>query len=166
MNILQLSVPLEMSFPEAACCFFQAFLKASILARDCGMATAVVFLIDRFLYWLDASSRLLRIAKGLHRLHPSTAISPQLLIRQARLALNTGTSHTALRSGSSLGVTGRHWETLGVTGTLPRWERRAHRAVFPNVLPSGSPPEPSRLLSLAQRGRYKGFRAKSRREKL
>uniref|UniRef100_A0A8C3V2S1 Alpha kinase 1 n=1 Tax=Catharus ustulatus TaxID=91951 RepID=A0A8C3V2S1_CATUS len=67
-----------------------AFLKASILARDCGTATAVVFLIDRFLYWLDASSRLLRIAKGLHRLHPGAAISPQLLIRQARLALNTG----------------------------------------------------------------------------
>ncbi|XP_014740433.1 PREDICTED: alpha-protein kinase 1 [Sturnus vulgaris] len=67
-----------------------AYLKASILARDCSTATAVVFLIDRFLYWIDASSRLLRIAKGLHRLHPGAPISPQLLIRQARLALNAG----------------------------------------------------------------------------
>ncbi|NXD27542.1 ALPK1 kinase, partial [Spelaeornis formosus] len=67
-----------------------AYLKASILARDCGTATALVFLIDRFLYWIDASSRLLRIAKGLHRLHPSAPISPQLLIRQARLAVNAG----------------------------------------------------------------------------
>ncbi|KAM3672957.1 alpha-protein kinase 1 [Ammospiza maritima maritima] len=67
-----------------------AFLKASIVVRDSSMATAVVFLLDRFLYWLDASSRLLRLAKGLHRLHPGAPISPQLLIRQARLAVNAG----------------------------------------------------------------------------
>ncbi|XP_023782219.1 alpha-protein kinase 1 isoform X1 [Cyanistes caeruleus] len=67
-----------------------AYLKASILAGDCSTATAVVFLIDRFLYWIDASSRLLRIAKGLHRLHPAAPISPQVLIRQARLAVNAG----------------------------------------------------------------------------
>ncbi|NWT55727.1 ALPK1 kinase, partial [Erythrocercus mccallii] len=67
-----------------------AYLKASILVRDCATATALVFLMDRFLYWLDASSRLLRIAKGLHRLQPGAPISPQLLIRQARLALSAG----------------------------------------------------------------------------
>lgn len=67
-----------------------AYLKASILARHCGTATAVVFLMDRFLYWLDASSRLLSIAQRLHRLHPGAPISPQLLIRQARLAANAG----------------------------------------------------------------------------
>ncbi|CAN8209553.1 unnamed protein product [Coccothraustes coccothraustes] len=67
-----------------------AFLKASIVVRDSSTATAVVFLLDRFLYWLDASGRLLRLAKGLHRLHPGAPISPQLLIRQARLAVNAG----------------------------------------------------------------------------
>uniref|UniRef100_A0A8C9N1C1 Alpha kinase 1 n=1 Tax=Serinus canaria TaxID=9135 RepID=A0A8C9N1C1_SERCA len=67
-----------------------AFLKASIVVRDSSTATAVVFLLDRFLYWLDASGRLLRLAKGLHRLHPAAPISPQLLIRQARLAVNAG----------------------------------------------------------------------------
>ncbi|NWU85444.1 ALPK1 kinase, partial [Onychorhynchus coronatus] len=66
------------------------YLKASIMAEDCATASAVVFLIDRFLYWIDASSKLLRIAKGLHRLHPTAPISPQVLIRQARLAVNTG----------------------------------------------------------------------------
>ncbi|NXG25892.1 ALPK1 kinase, partial [Grallaria varia] len=66
------------------------YLKASIVAQDCATATAVVFLIDRFLYWIDASSKLLRIAKGLHRLHPTAPLSPQVLIRQARLAVNTG----------------------------------------------------------------------------
>ncbi|NXS52293.1 ALPK1 kinase, partial [Brachypteracias leptosomus] len=66
------------------------FLKASITVKDCVTATAIVFLIDRFLYWIDASSKLLQIAKGLHRLQPSTPISPQVLIRQARLSVNTG----------------------------------------------------------------------------
>uniref|UniRef100_A0A803W1P1 Alpha kinase 1 n=1 Tax=Ficedula albicollis TaxID=59894 RepID=A0A803W1P1_FICAL len=78
-----------------------AYLKASILAGECGTAAAVVFLLDRFLYWIDASGRLLRIAEGLHRLpppppppqglhrlHPAAPISPQLLIRRARLALS------------------------------------------------------------------------------
>ncbi|XP_016153252.1 PREDICTED: alpha-protein kinase 1 isoform X2 [Ficedula albicollis] len=67
-----------------------AYLKASILAGECGTAAAVVFLLDRFLYWIDASGRLLRIAEGLHRLHPAAPISPQLLIRRARLALSAG----------------------------------------------------------------------------
>ncbi|NXN32326.1 ALPK1 kinase, partial [Nycticryphes semicollaris] len=66
------------------------YLKASIMVKDCIMAAAVVFLIDRFLYWIDASSKLLQIAKGLHRLQPTTPISPQVLIRQARLSVNTG----------------------------------------------------------------------------
>ncbi|NXK21525.1 ALPK1 kinase, partial [Arenaria interpres] len=66
------------------------YLKASIMVKDCGTAAAVVLLIDRFLYWIDASSQLLRIAKGLHRLQPATPIGPQVLIRQARLSVNTG----------------------------------------------------------------------------
>ncbi|XP_039242572.1 alpha-protein kinase 1 [Pipra filicauda] len=66
------------------------YLKASIVVRDCATASAVVFLIDRFLYWIDTSGKLLRIAKGLHRLHPGAPVSPQVLIRQARLAVNTG----------------------------------------------------------------------------
>ncbi|NXK86014.1 ALPK1 kinase, partial [Formicarius rufipectus] len=66
------------------------YLKASILAKDCSTAAAVLFLTDRFLYWVDASRRLLRIAQRLHRLRPSAPISPQVLIRRARLAANAG----------------------------------------------------------------------------
>ncbi|XP_050752148.1 alpha-protein kinase 1 [Gymnogyps californianus] len=66
------------------------YLKASIMVKDCITAAAIVFLIDRFLYWIDASSKLLQIAKGLHRLQPTTPIGPQVLIRQARLSVNTG----------------------------------------------------------------------------
>lgn len=62
------------------------------MVKDCVTATAIVFLIDRFLYWIDASSKLLQIAKGLHRLQPTTPIGPQVLIRQARLSVNTGTA--------------------------------------------------------------------------
>ncbi|NXI63998.1 ALPK1 kinase, partial [Anseranas semipalmata] len=66
------------------------YLKASITVKDCVTAAAIVFLIDRFLYWIDASSKLLKIAKGLHKLQPATPIGPQVVIRQARLAVNAG----------------------------------------------------------------------------
>lgn len=68
-----------------------AVLKASIMAQDAHMALAVVFLVDRFLYWTDESSRLLKITKLLHRCHPDTPVAPQLVIRQARVYLNSGT---------------------------------------------------------------------------
>ncbi|XP_072719063.1 alpha-protein kinase 1 isoform X2 [Ciconia boyciana] len=78
------------------------YLKASIMVKDCVTATAIVFLIDRFLYWIDASSKLLQIAKGLHRLQPTTPIGPQVLIRQARLSVNTGTWRYAKESDRTL----------------------------------------------------------------
>ncbi|XP_058522921.1 alpha-protein kinase 1 isoform X1 [Ochotona princeps] len=65
-------------------------LRASILARDCATASAIVFLADRFLYGLDVSEKLLQVAKGLHRLQPATPIAPQVVIRQARISLNSG----------------------------------------------------------------------------
>ncbi|XP_053113106.1 alpha-protein kinase 1 isoform X2 [Hemicordylus capensis] len=65
-------------------------LKASITVRDYVTAAAIVFLIDRFLYWVDGSSQLLQIAKRLHKLQPTTPIAPQLVIRQARVSVNSG----------------------------------------------------------------------------
>ncbi|XP_029797716.1 alpha-protein kinase 1 [Suricata suricatta] len=67
-----------------------ASLKASIRARDYATAAAIVFLSDRFLYGLDVSGQLLRVAKGLHKLQPATPIAPQVVIRQARLSVNAG----------------------------------------------------------------------------
>ncbi|KAM6959751.1 alpha-protein kinase 1 [Tautogolabrus adspersus] len=67
-----------------------AVLKASIVAQEACTALAVVFLVDRFLYWTDESSRLLKITKLLHRQHPDTPVAPQLVIRQARVYLNSG----------------------------------------------------------------------------
>nr|XP_051676048.1 alpha-protein kinase 1 isoform X2 [Oryctolagus cuniculus] len=68
-----------------------AALRASILARDCATASAIVFLTDRFLYGLDVSGKLLQVAKGLHRLQPTTPIAPQVVIRRARISVNSGT---------------------------------------------------------------------------
>ncbi|KAK5599678.1 hypothetical protein CRENBAI_017243 [Crenichthys baileyi] len=65
-------------------------LKTSIMALEAQTSLAVVFLIDRFLYWTDESSRLLKITKLLHKRHPDTPIAPQLVIRQARVFLNAG----------------------------------------------------------------------------
>lgn len=65
-------------------------LKASILTRDSATAAAILFLSDRLLYGLDLSGQLLQIAKGLHRRWPATPMAPQLLIRQARVSVNSG----------------------------------------------------------------------------
>lgn len=85
------------SFPSSVTCSYwwsplccQAVLKASITIQEPCTALAVVFLVDRFLYWADESSRLLRITKLLHRHHPGTPVAPQLVIRQARVYLNSG----------------------------------------------------------------------------
>ncbi|KAM9678631.1 alpha-protein kinase 1 isoform 1-T2 [Trichechus inunguis] len=67
-----------------------AFLKESIQAQDCATAAAIVFLMDRFLYGLDVSSKLLQVAKGLHKLQPGTPVAPQVVIRQARISVNSG----------------------------------------------------------------------------
>uniref|UniRef100_A0AAV2KPT1 Alpha-type protein kinase domain-containing protein n=1 Tax=Knipowitschia caucasica TaxID=637954 RepID=A0AAV2KPT1_KNICA len=67
-----------------------ALLKASIVCSEPACALAVILLVDRFLYWTDESRRLLRITKLLHRLHPEVPVAPQLLIRQARVHLNSG----------------------------------------------------------------------------
>lgn len=67
-----------------------AVLKASITAQEPRTSLAVIFLVDRFLYWMDESDRLLRITKLLHRRYPGAPVAPQLVIRQARLYLNSG----------------------------------------------------------------------------
>ncbi|XP_076866648.1 alpha-protein kinase 1 [Brachyhypopomus gauderio] len=67
-----------------------AFLRASILAAEPEWAMSVIFLVDRFLYRIDSSHTLLKIAKALHRRYPETPIAPQVVIRQARIYLNTG----------------------------------------------------------------------------
>ncbi|XP_040274288.1 alpha-protein kinase 1 isoform X1 [Bufo bufo] len=66
------------------------FLKSCILVHDSCTAAAIVFLIDRFLYWADASRRLLSVAKALHKIWPSAPIAPQVVIRQARISVNSG----------------------------------------------------------------------------
>nr|KAF6309463.1 alpha kinase 1 [Pipistrellus kuhlii] len=65
-------------------------LKVAILDGDSATAAAILFLSDRLLYGLDTSHQLLRVAKALHRLWPATPMAPQLVIRQARVALNAG----------------------------------------------------------------------------
>uniref|UniRef100_A0A669DL39 Alpha kinase 1 n=1 Tax=Oreochromis niloticus TaxID=8128 RepID=A0A669DL39_ORENI len=88
-------------------------LKASTRAEEAHCALAVVFLVDRYLYWTDDSSRLLKIAKLLHRRYPETPIAPQLVIRQARLYFNSGKLQKAEYILSSLinnsGTTGSRW---------------------------------------------------------
>ncbi|NWY00847.1 ALPK1 kinase, partial [Nothoprocta ornata] len=103
-----------------------AHLKASIAARDCVTAAALVFLLDRFLYWLDASRELLRLARRLHRLRPATPLGPQLLIRQARLAASAGKLLKAEYILSSL------INDNGATGTW-RYAKESDRTLVQSV---------------------------------
>ncbi|CAM4509191.1 unnamed protein product [Leuciscus chuanchicus] len=66
------------------------FLRDSITSGEPRLAVAVVFLLDRLLYWMDGSHVLLKIAKALHKRYPDVPIAPQVIIRQARVYLNTG----------------------------------------------------------------------------
>ncbi|XP_038124320.1 alpha-protein kinase 1 isoform X1 [Cyprinodon tularosa] len=77
-------------------------LRTSIMAQEAQMSLAIVFLVDRFLYWSDESGRLLKITKLLHKQHPDTPIAPQLVIRQARVFLNSGKLQKAESILSSL----------------------------------------------------------------
>uniref|UniRef100_A0A3B4AKI2 Alpha-type protein kinase domain-containing protein n=1 Tax=Periophthalmus magnuspinnatus TaxID=409849 RepID=A0A3B4AKI2_9GOBI len=90
-----------------------ALLKASIQSQEPVCALAVVFLVDRFLYWADESSRLLKITKLVHKLHPETPVAPQLVIRQARVYLNSGKLQKAEYILSSL---------ISNSGTTGCWE--------------------------------------------
>ncbi|XP_008831936.1 alpha-protein kinase 1 isoform X2 [Nannospalax galili] len=87
-----------------------AALRASIIAQDCADAAAIVFLMDRFLYGVDVSGKLLQVAKGLHKLQPKTPIAPQVVIRQARISVNSGkllkAEYILSRLISSNGATG------------------------------------------------------------
>ncbi|XP_061525230.1 alpha-protein kinase 1 isoform X2 [Phycodurus eques] len=65
-------------------------LEAAIVARDARAAFAVIFLLDRFLYWTDESGSLLKISKLLHKRYRGAPVAPQLLIRQARVYLSSG----------------------------------------------------------------------------
>ncbi|XP_054656118.1 alpha-protein kinase 1 [Dunckerocampus dactyliophorus] len=84
-------------------------LKASIVAQEAHAALAVIFLVDRFLYWTDESSRLLEVAKLLHKRYPVAPVAPQLVIRRARVYLNSGKlqkaeyilSHLIISSGAT-----------------------------------------------------------------
>lgn len=130
----------------------QAALRASILVRDCDAAAAIVFLMDRFLYGLDVSGKLLQVAKGLHKLQPATPIAPQVVIRQARVSVNSGGLHPLAPAGPQPACS----QLLDLSG---RWRAPAGAT---SAAPARAAPAPASLQ--AQRPGVKGFRAKSRRE--
>ncbi|XP_037116120.1 alpha-protein kinase 1 [Syngnathus acus] len=84
-------------------------LEAAIVAQEAHAALAVIFLVDRFLYWIDESGQLLKISKLLHKRYPDAPVAPQLVIRQARVYLNSGKlqkaeyilSHLIIDSGAT-----------------------------------------------------------------
>lgn len=131
----------------------QVALRASIRAQDCTVATAVIFLLDRVLYRLDGTGSLLRVARRLHRLQPSTPIAPQLLIRQARVSVNAG--------GCCLGPF-----SYSLPSPLPlaRALDPKPRALGPTCHPSIPTPCPSTRLTTDTKALCKGFQSQKQRE--
>uniref|UniRef100_UPI00398F72E0 alpha-protein kinase 1 isoform X2 n=1 Tax=Pristiophorus japonicus TaxID=55135 RepID=UPI00398F72E0 len=104
----------------------KVFLKASVSVGDYASAAATVFLIDRFLYWVDASSKLLQIAKGLHKRRLEIPIAPQVVVRQARVSVNSGKLLKAEYILSSL------INNSGATGTWV-YEKKSDRTLVQAV---------------------------------
>ncbi|XP_078069777.1 alpha-protein kinase 1 [Mustelus asterias] len=102
------------------------FLKASVSVGDYASAAATVFLIDRFLYWVDASSKLLQVAKGLHKRRLEIPIAPQVVVRQARVSVNSGKLLKAEYILSSL------INNSGATGTWV-YEKKSDRVLVQAV---------------------------------
>lgn len=101
-------------------------LKASILAGDRATAAAIVFLSDRLLYALDLSAQLLQVAKRLHRLWPDVPMAPQVVIRQARVAVNAGKLLKAEY------ILSRLISNSGATGTWP-YRRESDKVLVQSV---------------------------------
>ncbi|XP_051866447.1 alpha-protein kinase 1 isoform X2 [Pristis pectinata] len=104
----------------------KVLLKASVSVGDYASAAATVFLIDRFLYWVDASSKLLQVAKGLHKRRMEIPIAPQVVIRQARVSVNSGKLLKAEYILSSL------INNVGATGTWV-YEKKSDRTLVQAV---------------------------------
>ena len=53
-------------------------------------ASAVLFIIDRFIYWQGLSNTGIKVAEYIERKSPDTAIAPQIIIRKVRVMKNDG----------------------------------------------------------------------------
>ena len=58
--------------------------------EDYKSAAALIFIMDRFVYWQGTSSWVIKTVNYIQKNSPRTAIAPQLIIRKARLMKNDG----------------------------------------------------------------------------
>lgn len=61
------------------------------------MASAVAFVLDRFMYWYGGAKVILNVVSQLEACDQSPAIAPQMLIRKARVLKDSGDLHGAVR---------------------------------------------------------------------
>eukprot|EP00106_Octopus_bimaculoides_P008233 XP_014775675.1 PREDICTED: uncharacterized protein LOC106872983 isoform X3 [Octopus bimaculoides] len=80
-------------------CQADLLLTALNYAIECSefrYASALAFVVDRFMYWYGGSEVLLKIIDHILVLSPSTVIAPQLTIRRARIMKDNGNLHGAI----------------------------------------------------------------------
>ncbi|EDO40069.1 predicted protein, partial [Nematostella vectensis] len=64
--------------------------ELDVLKEEFSKLAALVFVLDRFLYWQGSEKVTLTVLDHIQRRSPHNAIAPQLLIRQARIMKNKG----------------------------------------------------------------------------
>ncbi|GAB1598861.1 hypothetical protein Ahia01_000163300, partial [Argonauta hians] len=80
-------------------CEADILLIALSYAIECNFfhyASAIAFVVDRFMYWYGGSRLLLTIIDHILEVSPSTMIAPQLTIRRARIMKDDGNLHGAI----------------------------------------------------------------------
>ena len=70
--------------------FKQECLYSALIDKNYSSAAAILFVMDRFIYWQGSSKYLLNMTDYIQRNSISTAIPPQIVIRKARIMKNEG----------------------------------------------------------------------------
>jgi hypothetical protein len=65
-------------------------LHHAVLRKDYENVAAILFLIDRYIYWQGGSQTLLDIVDSIMKEKPELPIAPQLVIRKARVMRTSG----------------------------------------------------------------------------
>lgn len=77
--------------------FLQLCLEAALKERLWRKAMAILFVMDRHVYWLGESKQLLEQVKYIVSQYPGLPVPPQIVIREARLLKDEGAVQEADR---------------------------------------------------------------------
>ena len=87
--LIKFSCPVDYSMKSNSS-LFQECLFSALVEENYKSASAILFVMDRFIYWQGLSKTGLKVAKYIEKKSPNTAIAPQIVIRKVRVMKNNG----------------------------------------------------------------------------